>query len=153
MSSRRDQITAACVGLLDGSAKPSGLNVYRQRTISLAHNQLPAQVVYAVQEENDPGPGRGSGYPPQRKAKRKFTLCIESRADAENDAPDAALDPLLSWAVQVLCADVTVGGLAFDLKEIGTKWDEVEQDKVYAAARTFFEIEYVTDAANPDVLT
>jgi hypothetical protein len=154
MSSRRDQIIAACVDALDNTpGKPTGLNVHRQRTLSLSHNQLPAQVVYAVQEENNTGPGNGAGPDRRRKAVRSFRLCVEHRVDAENDSPDVVLDPLLSWAVQTLCADVSVGGLAEDLKELGTTWDEQEQDKVYAAARTFFEIRYITDAANPDTLT
>jgi hypothetical protein len=153
MSSRRDQITAACVTLLDGAGKPSGLNVFRQRTISLTYQQLPAQIVYAVQEEVETGPGRGSPPNPQRMAKRRFRLCVEHRVNAETASPDAAIDPLLSWAVQKLCSDVLVGGLAYDLKEIGTTWEEADQDKVYAAAKTFFEVEYVTDAANPDTLT
>jgi hypothetical protein len=153
MSSRRDQITAACVALLQQAGGPAGLNVHRQRTISLTHDQLPAQVVYALQEENDTAPGRGAPLAYTRKAKRKLTLCVEHRVDAENTPPDQALDPLLSWAVQQLCSGVSLGGLAYDLKEIGTKWDEVEQDKVYAAARTLFDVEYVTDASNPDTLT
>ena len=153
MSSRRDQITVACVNALDGAGKPAGLAVYRQRTISLSYQQLPAQIVYAVLEDVETGPGRGAPPNPQRKAKRKVRLCVEHRVNAETDSPDAAIDPLLSWAVQTLCADVTVGGLAYDLKEMGTTWDEVEQDKVYAAARTFFDIEYVTDAADPTALT
>ncbi len=131
-----------------------GLTVYRQRTLSLSHHQLPAQVVYAVQEETKTGPGPGASTERRRKALRTFRLCVEHRADAGDDAPDAALDPLLTWAVHAICAPpATLGGLAEDIKELGTTWDEQEQDKVYAAARTFFEITYMTDAANPDTLT
>jgi hypothetical protein len=153
MSSRRDQIIVACVNALNAAGKPAGLTIYRQRTLSLSHNQLPAQVVYAVQEENKTGPGNGAGPDRRRKAVRTFRLCVEHRVDAENDAPDAVIDPLLSWAVQTLCADVSLGGLSEDLKEIGTTWNEQEQDKVYAAAQTFFEITFITDAANPDTVT
>jgi hypothetical protein len=153
MSSRRDQIIVACVNALNAEGKPTGLTIYRQRTLSLSHNQLPAQVVYAVQEENNTGPGPGASLDRRRKAVRTFRLCVEHRVDAENSAPDAALDPLLSWAVQTICADVSVGGLAEDVKEIGTTWEEAEQDKVYAAPRTFFEIRYITDAADPDTNT
>jgi hypothetical protein len=153
MSSRRDQIVTACVALLGGAGRPSGLQVDRVRTVSLSHDQLPRQVVYPLQEEVVTGPGIGAAGDPRRIAKRVLTLCVEHRVDAENDAPDLAIDPFVSWAVQALCADVELGGLAFDVKEIGTKWDEAEQDKVYAAARTLFEIQYVTDAANPDTLS
>jgi hypothetical protein len=153
MSSKRDQIMVAVVNALNAAGKPAGLDIHRQRALSLSHNQLPAQVVYAVQEEVNTGPGQGSGPERRRKAVRTFRCCVEHRVDAENDAPDAALDPLLSWAVQSLCDDVTLGGLAEDLKEIGTAWDEAEQDKVYASAKTFFDIRYITDAADPDALT
>lgn len=153
MSSRRDQIIVACVNALNAAGKPPGVTVHRQRTLSLSHDHLPASVVYAVQEENDTGPGKGAAPDRRRKAVRTFRLCVEHRVDAENEAPDAVLDPLLSWAVQALCEDITLGGLADDVKELGTTWDEQEQDKVYAAARTFFAIRYLTDAADPDALT
>lgn len=153
MSSKRDLIVVAAVNALNAAGKPTGLTVHRQRTLSLSHNQLPAQVVYAVQEEVNTGPGQGAGPDRRRKAIRTFRLCVEHRVDAENDAPDAALDPLLSWAVQALCDDVSLGGLADDLKEIGTTWDESEQDKVYASARTFFDVRYFTNAHDPDALT
>lgn len=152
MSSRRNQIVDFAVAALGAVGRPTGLTISRQRTVSLSTSDLPAQVVYAVQEEVDTGPGRGVGPRPERKAKRKFRFVVEHRIDAENATPDAALDPLLSWAVQVLCADVLCGGLTYDLKEMGTTWDESEQDKKYASAKTFFEVEYVTDAANPDTL-
>lgn len=143
----------AAVNALDAAGKPPGLTVDRQRTRSLSASDLPAQVVYAVQEEVNTGPGFGAGPDRRRKAIRTFRLCVEHRVDAENDAPDAALDPLLSWAVQALCDDASLGGLADDLKEIGTTWDEAEQDKVYASAKTFFEVRYFTNAADPDALT
>jgi hypothetical protein len=149
MSSIRDQITAAAVALLGESGKPAGLAVSRQRTVSLSDSDLPAQCVYAVQEEANASPGFGS----DRKAKRVFRLCVESRVNAENLSGDKALDPLLSWSVQQLCADVTLGGLSYELREIGTTWDESEQDKMYAAARQFFEISYLTDAYNPNTIT
>jgi hypothetical protein len=149
MSSKRDQIIVAAVALLGAAGKPTDLTISRQRTVSLSESDLPAQVLYAVHEEADASPGFGS----DRKAKRKFRLCVESRVNAENSTPDAALDPLLSWAVKQLCADVTLGGLSYELREIGTTWGESEQEKVYASAQQFFEVHYLTDAFNPDTLT
>ena len=146
MASKRDAIIATIAANLNGGSKPSGLTVHRQRTLPIASDVLPAQVVYAISEEVDTGPGRSNFA---RKAKRKVTIAVESRVDG-GTSPDATLDPLLSWAVQTICADPTMGDTVEDCKEIGTTWAQVDADQMYGAARTDFEITYITSAADPD---
>lgn len=150
MSSRRDQVVVAAMALLNGSGKPLGLTVHRQRTLSLDYDNLPATVVYLLHEEVETGPGTAIF---QRKAKRTARLCLEHRVNAEDRTTDTALDPLLSWATQALCADPLLGGLAHELTEVGTTWDESEQDKKYGSAKQFFDVQFFTDASDPDALT
>ena len=154
--SRRDTIldagvTALGAASVGGHAKPAGLNVHRHRTIPLAEDQLPAQVLYALAEEVKTGPARG--LDDKRLARRYLQFCVESRVNVGGSTPDQALDPLLSWAVQAICATQNLGGIAHDVQELGTTWDQSEDDAVRAAAKTLFLVEFVTSASDPDAAT
>lgn len=155
MASRRDTILDAMVALL-GSAtvgahtKPSGLTVSRQRTLPFAPSQLPAQAVYAVSEEVKSGPGMGVNN--QRLARRKLQVCVESRC-LVTTTPDQDVDPLISWAVQALCATQQLAAGVHDIQELGTVWDQVESDTTLAGARTMFLVDYITSASDPDSAT
>jgi hypothetical protein len=148
MSSIRDAIIVDVVTQLSAAGKPAGLTVHRNRTRPIHADVLPAQLVYMIEEHIETGPGR-SGY----KTRRKMKLRIETRVDAGSSAPDAALDPYLSWMVQQLHADPTRGGRAHDSTEFLTQWTATEADKVYGAAASDWIIDYVTSASNPDAAT
>lgn len=152
MSSKRDAIALAFVTALSAVGKPSGLNVHRFRARPIGVDQLPAQLVYLVAESVETGPGLARGT--EAKAVRKVTVRVETRIDAgSSTAPDAAVDAYLSWAVQTILADPTLGGIAVETIEESTEWAAQEMDKVYAAAQTDFVVQYITDAANPDAHT
>jgi hypothetical protein len=152
MSSKRDAILDTIVSALGGVGKPSGLTVDRHRTIPFGRDVLPAQSVYAVDEEVDTGPGTGSGYPPLSKARRTLKFAVYSRVAVTSTA-DQDLDPLLSWSVQKICADPTLGSTIHNLKELGTVWHEADQDAAFGGARQFFQAEYFTDSNDPDAHT
>ena len=154
--SRRDTILDALAAALGAStagahAKPAGLNVHRHRTMPLAQDQLPAQVVYALAEEVKTGPARG--LDDKRLARRYLQLCVEHRVNAGSSTPDQAIDPLLSWAVRAVCRLPELGGLTHDIQELGTTWDQAEEDTVLASAKTVFLVEYVTSASDPAAAT
>jgi hypothetical protein len=153
LSSRRDTILDAMVALLgsatvNGHTKPSGLTVSRQRTLPFAASQLPAQAVYLVSEEVTTGPGRSGN----RFAKRAMQFIVESRCIVAT-TPDQDIDPLVSWAVQALCATPQLTPGVHDIQEAGTVWDQVENDTTLAGARTAFRVEYITAASDPDSAT
>lgn len=147
-ASTRDSILARIVSQLGAAGKPTGLNVYRQRSFPIGSDVLPAMLVYAVDEEVNTGPGFGVGSTPRRKAVRTLKVAVYSRVDG-GSSPDNALDPLLNWSVQQLCGDPKCNSLALDTKELGTAWDEADMDQMYAGARQYFAVEYFTDAHNP----
>jgi hypothetical protein len=147
----RDTILDAMVALLGGASKPTGLNVHRHRTIPLALDQLPAQVVYFIDEEVKPGPGRGMDN--KRVARRYMRVCVESRCTATSTTPDQAVDPYLTWAVKALCATQRLTASMHDIQELGTQMDAEEHDSVLAAAKTLFLVEYTTSASDPDAAT
>lgn len=148
MSSKRDAIIAQIVSQLGAAGKPTGLNVYRQRTFPVGPDVLPAQIVYAVDEEVATGPGSGAPGHIKRKARRTCKVAVYSRVDG-GSSTDNALDPLLTWSVQQLCTDVTLASTAYDCKELGTVWDEADADQMYGGARQYFSVDYVTDAHDP----
>lgn len=152
MSSKRDAIAAAIVVALSAGGKPSGLNVHRFRARPITVDQLPAQLVYLVSESVETGPGQARGT--EAKSVRSLTVRVETRIDAgSSTAPDAAIDQYLTWAVQTILTDPTLGGVAVETVEESTQWTAEELNKVYAAAQTDFVVKYITDAANPDAHT
>lgn len=149
MSSFRDQIVSAVVATLAAGGGPASLTVHRYRTKPLGTDVLPAMLVYLVEESVKEGPGQGTGPKLRRTATRTVTARVEIRINAGTVAPDDAIDPYLNWMVQQIMADPTFGGLSHDCKEMKTEWAAVEDDKVYAATQTDFEISYFTSAADP----
>ena len=115
-----------------------------------AASQLPAQSVYAVSEEVTTGHARGIDN--QRLARRTLTVCVESRC-VVTTTPDQDIDPLVSWAVQALCATQQLSAGVHDIQELGTVWDQVEHDSTLAASRSMFVVDYITAASNPDSAT
>lgn len=155
MASRRDTILDALVALLgsssvNGHTKPASLTVTRQRTLPFAASQLPAQAVYAVHEDVETGPG--GGLDNKRLARRKLRFVVESRC-LVTTTPDQDIDPLISWAVQALCATQQLAAGVHDIQEIETVWDQVESDTTLAGARTVFLVDYLTSASDPDSAT
>lgn len=147
MSSIRDGIAAAAVTALGGSGKPTGLNVHRFRTIPIQRDTLPATVVYLIDEVIETGPGKG----PSHVAVRNLTLRLEHRIDAgSSTAPDAAVDPYVSWGVKALCTPGALGAGIIEVTEQSTHWDAAEADKVFAAAQTDFLVKYITLVNDPD---
>ena len=154
--SRRDVILDAMVAALGASTagshtKPTGLTIHRHRTVPLAQDQLPAQVVYAVSEEVTTGPARGLDN--KRLTRRKLLVCVETRVDATGNTPDQALDPYLTWVAQALCRVQSLTNGMHDITEHSTVWDADEQNFVYAAARTLFLVDYVSAADDPNAVT
>jgi len=159
MSSRRDAILdnmiaalgAATVTLPSGATvtKPSGLNVHRQRSVQIDADQLPALVVYQIQEVVDRTPGRNPGF----VSRRKLQVGVEIRIDAGATSNDQALDPYLRWVVLTLCLDPQRAGLAYDTQELGTSWDQETRSNRLASAAPVFLVDYVTSAYDIDAAT
>lgn len=155
--SRRELILKWIKGLLDGSnvpdglvagaTKPAGLTVHRYRGLPLDSDDLPAQVVYPLQETAQRvGSRTGPLY------EEKFIVRVEHRVESSSVSPDEALDPLINWTVQVVGADERLGGLALDVQKKGTVWDPDVPviRETFGAAATDFEIRHQTRKHNPE---
>jgi hypothetical protein len=149
--SRRDSLLDAIVAALGAAGKPASLTIDRQRSVPLAQSQLPSQSVYAIAEEVKTGPARGLDN--KRLARRYLQVCVETRVDASGSTPDQALDPYVAWAVKAVCGTQQLASIAHDVQELGTTWDQDEEDAVLASAKQVFLVEYVTSASDMDAAT
>lgn len=128
-------------GLVVGATKPVGLGVHAFRTRPLEKDSLPASVVYS----GDENIARSSH---DLDVVREYMLAVEHRVKGGDI--EALLDPLLTWAIQVLLADRQFGGLIVDIEETKIEWAAEERDAVYGGAAHLFKVTYMTAINNPE---
>jgi hypothetical protein len=147
MSSIRKEILLAIATALNGSGKPPAVTVHRTRARPITADQLPAIVVYRINEPTRRFDGEHGGV-----ADRRLIVRCECRVKLLDDgaALDDALDVLTSWVVQAVMQDPTLGGLTENCQEEDTKWVAAEANVVYGAALVDFSIPYLTLAVDPD---
>jgi hypothetical protein len=138
----RKRIVDAVVATLSDAAKPAGLTVHKYRLRPLERDQLPAVVVFSIDESVSL-----ENIVPQ-VARR---LVVRCEARHHGDVPDDALDPILSWVVQRITTDATLQDLTVRVSEVGTEWMAEQKDVVLAAAAVDFAIDYYTLETNPEL--
>ena len=154
-ASIREQIVEAIVAALSEPSGPAGLTVHRFRARPLTADQLPAQVVYVVEERSIVAGNVAFTTPTASAAGLTGSLAIHQLLVAvetrvAGDPPDVALEPFLVWATQQVLKDPDFGDLAINALEYNTKWTAQEAaDAVYGAATQQFVIEYFSLAADP----
>lgn len=144
MASVRDAILAYIAGssCLAAAGTPATAGVVRFRTLPWNVASVPAFAIYPSAELTKP-----VGMPDSNLLERYLTVTIECRA--KGGTPDNALDALLSWAIQKLWADETLGGNANYLGELGTRWDAAASDVVYEVAFLDIQVNYQTLTDDP----
>lgn len=137
-----DALAQAVFDLLDGSAtKPAGLTLLDHELLPIEQDQLPAVGVYLV-EDNPETLGDTDSVGGQR---RIATIRVECRARAEvGQRPTEAHRPLREWAIGVLMADETLGGLAHQLARAGYTPYTAAVDIRIVGADLDFEATYIT---------
>lgn len=144
MASRRESITQAIVTALSGVGKPVGLTVHRSRAKPIEQDELPAVVVYALMEVTA-RVADGEWLP---IVDRRFRVRCEVRV--RGNPPDAELDPYLTWVVQSLVGNQTLGGLSDAIHELQSEWDAVSSNVVLGACAIDFEVRYRTQGDDPE---
>lgn len=143
----REQIMAALVTALSSGGAPAGLTVHRERTRPIETDSLPAIMLYA--EDEKPRNLAGQAYRAPL-AERQLSIGLQCRAKgALNVSPDAALDPVLVWAMQTVMKNETFGALANGVEEDRTVWSSREGDDPIAAATVHYTIKYRTSRLDP----
>lgn len=140
MSVRTD-ILDAMITALGGVGKPTGLVVDRYRTTPTT--AALAITLYPV-EESSARVGQNRGPLTQH------TLRVRLECRVQNGgAPDVAIDPVLTWAIQALWADESLGGRVNELAELGVTWDAETFENQYTVAWLDVSVRYATAAGNP----
>lgn len=149
MASIREQIMQAAVAALNaGSGKPVGTTVMRSRLSAIEQSELPCIVVYQGSEPVQTM--KGLKFSPILE--RSLNLMIELRVSDE--APDAALDPFLTYVTATLQGTTNFGGLANAILEKDITWELAEgSDFNYGRAVMTWQIDYQTATANQESRT
>ena len=144
MASRRDGIIANRVTALTAGA-PTGTTVHRFRTRPIEKDNLPAIVVYPLEETN-------TDLDHDNSSEHVLRWAAECRVKtADGESPDEAVDALYVHCIKKTIDDRTFGGLAADTVEVRTVWDAIEGDETYVASRVEFATEFHTEADDPEV--
>lgn len=154
-ASIREQIVEAIVAALSDPSGPAGLTVHRFRARPLSQDQLPAQVVYAVEERTIIAGNVSFTTPTAITAgltgdlvEHQLLVAVETRV--MGDPPDVALEPFVVWATQQVLKDTSFGGLSINALEYDTKWTAQDAATgVFGATSQEFVIQYFSLAADP----
>lgn len=128
-------------GLVGGASKPTGLTVHSFRLRPLEQESTPASIVYSGREAIE----RSSH---SLDVLREYRLVVEHRVLGPEIEDE--LDELLTWATQVILADMRFNGLTIEIEEEEIEWAAEERDKVFGGAAQVFLVKYRTDIANPE---
>lgn len=138
----RLQIMKAWETACNAAGKPTGVTVHRSRYLPLEEDELPAIVLYWVNEEDEPANVTGD-------LDRRLRCWAECRA--KSHTPDDALDPLLVWAEEAAMADPKFGGVAKKTTVLGVRTSDEPILPPLGAAALELEIEYETPFGQPTV--
>jgi hypothetical protein len=95
------------------SNKPA--TTYRTRVDALEAKELPAMILYAIEESGSRLPGPAPGV---RRRKVRLEMMVEGQPPA-----DTLVDPLYVFAVNTLLADATLAGMLRRLEETSFMWE------------------------------
>jgi hypothetical protein len=121
---------------IDAPGKPEGLVVERQRSLPINEDLLPAALIYVLRETATKIQGRSTVM------RREVVIRVELRAAGEPS--DQLLDPLRQWVVSQMAVDFKCGGLAKEIEEISSQWDQKAEDLVVGASAIDYRVTYYT---------
>lgn len=130
--SKREQIAAGLVKALSG-VSGVGQNVFRSRIDAISSEEVPALVVLFETEEV------AENVHGDVDARLDFLVETHARATA---AADKSADAVVSSVHAKLMTEPSLGGLLFDLSEVGTEWDYDDSDTAAVVVRSRFSAHY-----------
>ncbi len=109
---------------------------YRTRVDAFAAGELPAQVLYAVDEQFE----RAS----QNYSIHKRTVRLECLVEAPEPPADINIDPLIAYSVQTLYANNAFGDLILGMNVQRIQWEAEASYEAVAIAAVDFEVAFRT---------
>lgn len=152
MSTIRSQIVDAIVATLnEPSGRPTGLSPVVRCQLSKPRVAPGVSWIFVRSGEDEVRPvGTGTRGTMREHA---FTVIVDCIAPGDNATPaDKAVDPLIAWCVKQL-DEATLGGLAFDLREMGTAYTYRQGDYPLCRARISFVVRHTTKSGNAELKT
>ncbi|MFZ9654550.1 MAG: hypothetical protein ACO29V_02835 [Limnohabitans sp.] len=130
---RRESILAAIRAALTGTVHV-GTRIYRSRVEPLSRGESPAIVVEPM---NDLAEERNVPY-------LDWTLQVAVTVITRGLVPDQLADPIIESAHSKLLADVSLGGLAFDIIPASVQFELVEGDQPVGVTTMVYRVRYRT---------
>lgn len=136
--SKREQILAAIRTALTDTTGVS-TRIYRSRVEPIARNESPAIVVEPITDTCE----QNTSLPTL-----DWSLTVRVAVVVRATVPDQAADPIVESLHGKLMADLTLGGLAFDIQPIRVEFQAVEADVPAGVVMCDYLVRYRTSVAN-----
>lgn len=138
MTTRRETILAAVRTALTGTTGVS-TRIYRSRVEPMARAESPAIVVEPVQDQAE----QNTSLPTL-----DWSLTVRVAVIVRGTIPDQQADPIVENMHSRLMADLTLGGVAMDIRPISVNFEMVEADQPAGVISCDYLIRYRTANAN-----
>lgn len=131
--SRREQILAAVKSKLDADGGVGG-STFRSRQAALSRNDGTAVVIEPLLDQSTQ----------MAIPMLDWRLSLAITVIARGDIPDQIADPVVAEIHRRMMADLTLGGLAYDVQPQSSSWEFVSADKDAALVTMSFDMLYRT---------
>lgn len=138
MTTRRETIVAAVRTALTGTAGVS-TRIYRSRVEPMARAESPAIVVEPISDTAE----QNTSLPTL-----DWSLTVRVSVIVRGNIPDQVADPIVEDMHGKLMADLTLGGVAMDVRPVGVNFELVEADQPAGVISCDYLIRYRTANAN-----
>lgn len=138
MTTKRETILAAIRTALTDTTGVS-TRIYRSRVEPLARGESPAIVVEPVSDTAE----QNTSLPTL-----DWSLTVRVAVIVRGDIPDQLADPIVESLHSKIMADLTLGGVAMDIRPVSVNFDLVEADQPAGVISCDYLIRYRTANAN-----
>ena len=138
MATRRETILAAIRTALINTTGVS-TRIYRSRVEPMARNESPAIVIEPVNDQAE----QNTSLPTL-----DWSLTVRIAVIVRGSIPDQQADPIVEDMHSKLMADLTLGGVAMDIRPVGVNFELVEADQPAGVISCDYLIRYRTANAN-----
>lgn len=138
MTTRRETILTAVRSALTNTAQV-GTRIYRSRVEPMARAESPAIVVEPISDTAE----QNTSLPTL-----DWSLTVRVSVIVRGNIPDQVADPIVEDMHGKLMADLTLGGVAMDVRPVGVNFELVEADQPAGVISCDYLIRYRTANAN-----
>ena len=138
MTTKRETILAAVRTALTDTTGVS-TRIYRSRVEPLARGESPAIVVEPVSDTAE----QNTSLPTL-----DWSLTVRVAVIVRGDVPDQVADPIVESLHSKIMADLTLGGVAMDIRPVSVNFDLIEADQPAGVISCDYLIRYRTANAN-----